>query len=222
MSRFFTNKKSLSRKWGIASIAMLSATALMPQHAIAGSEPQVGDIMMFAANFCPRGYASAEGQLLAISQNDALFSLYGTQYGGDGRTTFGLPDLRNRTPISAGQGPGLTPRNIGQKLGQNSIFIDQAQLPTHSHSAVTQSSLYASTADGNTPSPTGNVLADDGGDDIYKNEVQANATMSSEAAVSNTTVNANEGGQGIPIDAVQPFIGIRYCIALVGIYPSRN
>ncbi|MEE4207100.1 MAG: tail fiber protein [Erythrobacter sp.] len=104
----------MMRAAGLALLAGAAATA-SPGHA---REPFLGEIMMFGGNFCPRGWAKAEGQLLAISTNQALFSLYGTMYGGDGRTTFALPDLRGRAPVGQGQGPGLTRRAIGSKIGR--------------------------------------------------------------------------------------------------------
>jgi microcystin-dependent protein len=97
------------------------------------SDPFVGEIQLFGFNFTPRGFAPCSGQLLAISQNQALFSLLGTIYGGDGRTTFGLPDLRGRTPISYGQGPGLSNRNIGEKSGTETFILNVNQMPAHSH-----------------------------------------------------------------------------------------
>ena len=97
------------------------------------SEPFVGEIRMFAGNFAPRGWAYCDGQLLAVSQNDALFSLFGTIYGGDGRTTFGLPDLRGRFPIHAGQGPGLSNRRLGSKGGAETVTVTANQLPSHTH-----------------------------------------------------------------------------------------
>lgn len=97
------------------------------------SEPFIGDIRMFAGNFAPRNYALCDGQLVAISQNNALFSLLGTMYGGDGRTTFGLPEMRGRIPVHAGQGPGLSPRTWGQKAGTENVTITVNQLPSHTH-----------------------------------------------------------------------------------------
>ena len=100
------------------------------------SEPFVGEIRMFAGNFAPRGWAFCDGQLLATSQNDALFSLLGTIYGGDGRTTFGLPDLRGRIPVHAGTGPGLSPRRLGAKAGAEKVTLTVNELPSHTHDLV--------------------------------------------------------------------------------------
>ncbi|HZD04287.1 MAG TPA: tail fiber protein, partial [Longimicrobiales bacterium] len=117
------------------------------------SEPFVGEIRMFAGNFAPRGWAFCDGQLLAVSQNDALFSLLGTIYGGDGRTTFGLPDCRGRIPLHAGSGPGLTPRALGSKGGAGKVTLTVNQLPSHTHP------LQGSTDNGLDPNPGGNLLA---------------------------------------------------------------
>ncbi len=116
------------------------------------SEPFVGEIRMFAGNFAPRGWAFCDGQLLAVSQNDALFSLLATVYGGDGRTTFGLPDLRGRIPIHAGTGPGLSPRRLGAKFGTEEETLTVNQLPSHSHT------LQVSTAAATQNSPSGEFI----------------------------------------------------------------
>ena len=125
------------------------------------SEPFVGKIRMFAGNFAPRGWAFCDGQLLAVSQNDALFSLLGTIYGGDGRTTFGLPDLRGRIPIHAGTGPGLSPRSLGNKAGTEIETLTVNQIPSHTHS------WQATSDDAQDRSPIGNAPAKSG-PDVYK------------------------------------------------------
>jgi microcystin-dependent protein len=116
---------------------------------------------MFAGNFAPRGWALCDGQLLAISQNDALFSLLGTLYGGDGRTTFALPDLRGRVPIHAGSGPGLIPRNVGAKGGSEEVALSAAELPPHSHT------LQGSTDLADSPNPEGRLVAASTTADLY-------------------------------------------------------
>jgi microcystin-dependent protein len=171
------------------------------------SEPFVGEIRMFAGTFAPRGWALCDGQLLAVSQNDALFSLFGTIYGGDGRTTFGLPDLRGRIPIHEGSGPGLTPRNIGARAGQENVTLTTNQLPSHSHP------LQASTDIADQAAPTGNVTAQPGTADLYFAAAPVGAMASS--AITNT-------GGSQPHTNVMPFLCIHFIVALVGIYPSRN
>jgi microcystin-dependent protein len=162
---------------------------------------------MFAGNFAPRGWALADGQLLAISQNDALFSLFGTIYGGDGRTTFGLPDLRGRIPIHQGAGPGLSPRPIGSKGGEETVTVTGAQLPPHTHPA------QASSDTGNTANPGGGLPARSTAVDFYINE--APSVPMAVQAITATGGNQAHGN-------IAPFQCINYIVALFGIYPSRN
>jgi len=172
------------------------------------SEPFVGEIRMFAGNFAPRGWAFCDGQLLAVSQNDALFSLLGTIYGGDGRTTFGLPDLRGRIPLHQGTGPGLSPRRLGSKSGDEQVTLTTNQLASHTHdwNANTAASLQAG--------PQGRVLATpEAGLRLFR-EVDQTADLAS------TTI-ANTGGSQ-PHNNLMPTLCIHFIIALVGIYPSRN
>ena len=170
------------------------------------SEPFVGEIRMFAGNFAPRGWALCDGQLLAVSSNDALFSLFGTIYGGDGRTTFGLPDLRGRVPVHSGSGPGLSPRSIGQKSGSESVTLTSTQLPTHTHS------LQGSTDPATTPDPSGNVFARTSGD-VYGSDFSASDMNG--AAVSNRGGNQSHTN-------LMPFQVVNFIVALVGVYPSRT
>ena len=171
------------------------------------SEPFVGEIRMFAGNFAPRGWALCDGQLLAVSQNDALFSLLGTVYGGDGRTTFGLPDMRGRIPIHAGTGPGLSPRPLGGKSGSERVTLTVNQLPTHNHTPIRASGDAADDV-----APAGKTLGI-ASSDLYI-EDDADTDMNANA------VTAVGGGQ--PIPNVMPFLCIHFIIALVGIYPSRH
>ena len=122
-------------------------------------EPFVGEIRMFAGNFAPRGWAFCDGQLLSVSDNDALFSLLGTIYGGDGRTTFGLPDLRGRIPIHAGQGSGLSNRRLGSKGGAEQVTVTVNQTPTHTHDWKATDGLAQNDSPANTglAKPTSNI-----------------------------------------------------------------
>jgi microcystin-dependent protein len=163
---------------------------------------------MFGGNFAPRGWALCDGQLLAVSQNDALFSLLGTIYGGDGRTTFGLPDLRGRLPIHAGQGPGLSNRQLGSKSGTETETLTVAQIPAHDHD------MFASTEAGNTMSPGSSFLANTGRVRMYRATSGTNVTMHA-----NTLANAG-GSQGHT--NLMPSLCVNFIIALVGIYPSRT
>lgn len=171
------------------------------------SEPFVGEIRMFAGNFAPRGWAFCDGQLLAVSQNDALFSLFGTIYGGDGRTTFGLPDLRGRIPMHAGTGPGLSPRRLGEKLGSEQETLTVNQLPSHRHT-------YGGTNDDAVRlDPSGSFPARSVGD-LYKAGNAIRGDMSSQSL-------ANTGGSRAHTN-VMPFLCVHFIVALFGIYPSRQ
>jgi microcystin-dependent protein len=162
---------------------------------------------MFAGNFAPRGWAYCDGQLLAVSQNDALFSLLGTIYGGDGRTTFGLPDMRGRIPIHAGSGPGLSARRLGAKSGTEAETLTVNQLSAHSHPLQGTDQL------GNTPNPSGNAPAKSTAADAYINEVPG-------AAMAAGAVTAAGGSRSH--SNMQPYLAIHFIIALWGVYPSRN
>lgn len=197
----------------LPALALSVACMATPDRALADSNPFFGEIApMGISGFCPRGWASAEGQLLAISQNDALFSLLGTAFGGDGRTTFGLPDLRGRVPVGVGSGPNLASRNWGQRGGAESVTLTVNQLASHNHL------VNANNEDGAWPGPGGKLLAaaPEGGtgtETIYSDQ-PATVQMSSQMI-------APTGGNA-PIDVLDPTQVIRYCIALFGIYPSRN
>ncbi len=171
------------------------------------SEPFVGEVRMFAGNFAPRGWAFCDGQLLAVSQNDALFSLLGTIYGGDGRTTFGLPDLRGRVPIHAGSGPGLSPRRLGAKAGSEKETLTVNQMPSHTHP------LSATTSAAVSRDALGDALATPIFGDVYTDQIDPQ-NMS-------TSAITNVGGSRSHTN-LMPYLCINFIIALVGIYPSRN
>jgi microcystin-dependent protein len=163
---------------------------------------------MFAGNFAPRGWAFCDGQLLAVSQNDALFSLLGTVYGGDGRTTFGLPDLRGRLPIHAGHGPGLSERRLGAKGGTEKVTLTVNQLPSHPHS------LEASNSASSATDPTGRALTQ-ADQNIYRSG--APTTNAAMAPGSLTSVGGSRSHTNL-----MPFLSVHFIIALFGIYPSRH
>jgi microcystin-dependent protein len=172
-------------------------------------EPFVGEIKMFAGNFAPRAWALCDGQLLSISQNDALFSLLGTIYGGDGRTTFGLPDLRGRIPIHMGSGPGLTERRLGSKSGTEKVTLTANQIPNHTHTVTGDS------AAGQEGSPSGKVPAQATVGVYTRNPIAAAIRPLNEqsiSAVGGSQQHTNE----------MPFLCIHFIIALYGIYPSRS
>jgi microcystin-dependent protein len=214
--------KPIKMKLKTKIIALFVICALSTINTKAQSEPFLGQITMFAGNFAPRGWAKCEGQLLQISQYSALFSILGTMYGGDGRTTFALPDLRGRTPIGVGTGPGLTPRREGQRSGSETNTMTVQQMPSHNHTNVTATILLgASSGVRDTP---------------IAGDVPSAASFSS--GLSSTKVNAygpatdtingqaipptqNTGGQQAQ-NNMQPYLTINYIIALQGIYPSRS
>lgn len=159
---------------------------------------------MFAGNFAPRGWALCNGQLLAISSHSALFSILGTTYGGDGVSTFGLPELRGRVAIHEGAGPGLTPRPLGQKSGSESTTLTTNQLPSHGHS------LNVLGSPATTNKPGGNVF---GTSAIF-------APGSANEAMSGTSIGHTGGGQ--PVEHMPPYLALNFIIALEGLYPSRS
>ena len=179
-------------------------------------EPFIGQIQAFGFNFAPRGWATCEGQLLSINQNQALFSLLGTTYGGDGRTTFGLPDLRGRTMISEGTGPGLTPRALGARGGSESNNLTVAQMPAHTHSlAPVTVSVPVSVEDADQDEAAGKFLANGS---FYHNEgdgVYGTGPLPLTGAMGNA-------GSSQAVNNMQPFLVVNICIALTGIFPSRS
>jgi microcystin-dependent protein len=188
-----------------ALCAVLLLAALLAPSRAGAQTPYLGEIRMFAGNFAPRGWAFCNGQLLPIAQNSALFSLLGTTYGGDGRTTFALPDLRGRVPLHPGTGPGLTTRRLGEKSGGESVTLAVSQVPSHSHTVAPG----AVSGQGNTSWPAGSAPA--AGRNFHST---AAPDVSMRATVSTNT----GGGQSHP--NMQPYLGISFIIALQGVYPS--
>ena len=170
------------------------------------SEPFLGQIMMVGFNFAPRGWARCDGQLLPISSNSALFSLLGTIYGGDGRTTFALPDLRGRVAIHPGNGPGLSPYQIGQKVGAENVTLQISNLPNHNHGITA-----INTTGSETTPPDGGRLAE-GNDAIYTTDTSPAVNLASTSSVG--------GGQQFGIR--QPSLSVNFIIALQGLFPSRS
>ena len=173
------------------------------------SNPFIGQLMAVGFNFAPRGWALCNGQLLAVSQHDALFSLLGTTYGGDGRTTFGLPNLQSRTAVHPGSGPGLSPVRLGEVMGGETSTLTTANLPSHTHG------IGANTGSATASSPSNAYMST--AQDANRNAIPLYSTTkagnmaATEAAGSNTSFNNRS-----------PFLGLYWCIALVGIYPSRS
>ena len=181
----------------------------------------LGEIRMFAGNFAPRNWALCDGQLLPISQYSALFAILGTTYGGDGRTTFGLPDLRGRFPMHPGNGPGLSSRQLGQKGGVENVTLTVAQMPSHTHSASTQVTSEASDSEGTVTNPEDAIPAKSGsGDPDWVDENNANIELSDQMHSASTTIGSAGGSQSH--DNMSPFNCVNFIICLEGIFPSRN
>lgn len=178
--------------------------------------PLLGQLMAFAGNFAPRGWAFCEGQILSISQNTALFSLLGTTYGGNGTSTFALPDLRSRTPIHFGQGTGLSNRNLGDVGGEENVTLAAAALPSHTHA------LNADAATATTNSPQNALTAEAFGAGRGGVHFPVNLYSAPPATTTLAPAQLAAAGNGQPHSNIQPYLGISWCIALQGIYPTRN
>ena len=176
------------------------------------SDPFIGQIQPFGFNFAPRGWALCDGQLLSISQFSALFSLLGTIYGGDGRTTFGLPGLRGRVACHFGSGPGLSSLHFRYKCGTNTNTLAVSNLPSHTHT------LRANSGAGDTGTPTGHVLAT--AEDANRNELSIYSTSAPNVSMDTAALQATGGGSAV--NNMQPYLTINFCIAIQGIYPSRS
>ena len=171
------------------------------------SDPFVAEIRVLPFNFAPRGWASCDGQLMPISQNTALFSLVGTYYGGDGKSTFALPNLGGRFATSSGMGPGLSPRDVGEAVGQAAVSLLASEMPGHSH-ALMASATPAST------SPAGSVMAPTAnGSSVYR-------APGAPAPMAATAIGPVGGSQ--PHENRQPYLALTFCIALQGIFPARG
>jgi len=170
------------------------------------SEPFVAEVRIFAGNFAPRGWAFCNGQLLPVAQNTALFSLIGTTYGGDGRNTTALPNLKGRAPMHPGRGPGLTSRRLGQRGGDEVVTLSENQMPSHTHTLVSESDEIGSDND-----PNASAFPARAG--IYA------AASGLQAMESNSLANT---GDSQPHNNMQPFLTMNFIIALVGLYPSRG
>lgn len=187
------------------------------------NNPFIGQVTLFAGNFPPRAYAFCQGQLLPISQNTALFSILGTTYGGDGRTTFALPDLRGRCAIHTGLGPGLSTYVLGERQGIETVNLNLLQLPSHSHISDVRGltgQLPASTGTGGAtePGPTASFSSSAGiGAPIYGGTANTHIGM-----VAGGSMSLNNTGGSQSHENRRPFIAINYIIALQGTYPARS
>lgn len=174
-------------------------------------------IKMFAGNFAPRGFMFCQGQILNISTNTALFSLLGTTYGGNGQTTFGLPDLRGRVPVGTGQGPGLSPMTLGQMGGSENVTILSSQMPAHTHAAQVTVMPPVNGDSANSDSPEGAYPATSNAQ-IYNTTPGTGQLGGSFQA--QATIGIAGGSQPLPIR--NPFLGMNYIICVSGLFPPRN
>jgi microcystin-dependent protein len=169
------------------------------------AEPILGEIRLFAGNFAPRGWALCNGQLLQITQNTALFSLLGVYYGGDGKTTFALPDLRARVPIGAGEGAGLTPRDLGAAGGESAVSLITTEMPMHTHAANCSSTQSSNQPEGAYWGSTG----------------RGASAYAATPATALSLLAAQPAGGSQPHNNMQPYLGMTFIIAMEGIFPSR-
>jgi microcystin-dependent protein len=178
-------------------------------------EEYLAIIKIFGGNFAPRGWAMCQGQIISIAQNSALFSILGTTYGGNGQTTFALPDLRSRTPIGFGQGPGLSFYNLGQVGGTENVSITLNNMPPHNHAITGTVQLPVNDSNADADGPLGAYLGSPS-TSIYS------STTNGVAANLNTNLATGVVGGGFPISILQPTLAVNYIICLEGIFPSRN
>lgn len=206
------------RKTAIAALAAGTAMTSFATPAHAQAEPYIAQMMVFGGNFCPRGWASASGQIVSIAQNTALFSLLGTTYGGDGQTTFALPNLQGRSAVAQGQGPGLSNYSLGELGGAETVTLLTTQMPAHTHATVVDSNIMTSTQAPNTNNPNGGSLATfPVGRNVYFNGPGDQTGM---AGRGTATIAATGGNQ--PHENRAPYLAMTWCIAIEGIFPPRN
>jgi microcystin-dependent protein len=235
-------KVSRKTKTTLGAVALAVGALALPSKAMACSpDPYLGGMCAFGGNFAIRGWATTEGQLLSISSNTALFSILGTTYGGDGRTSFGLPDLRGRSAIGIGRGAGLADYRLGQRGGAETQTLNLLNLPVHNHGATTSVVNTVDTSDSTivlralaaragTNDPTGAVLADSPNRENIYNTGAPNVDMSSDAidhsivvgvdSVATTTVGNAGSSQAFNIRG--PYLAVTWLIALQGVFPSRS
>ncbi|MBP6303964.1 MAG: phage tail protein [Bacteroidia bacterium] len=185
-------------------------------------EGMIGEIRMFAGNFAPKSWAFCSGQTVNIASNTALFSILGTNYGGNGTTTFALPDLRGRMAVGQGTGPGLQPVTLGQKDGTETVTLTTNNLPAHTHVGAGNFSgswkMPAST-EGGSSTPTGNAIAVTSSN-MFDPGTDANLATAPISGTVTATILPN--GAGFPFSVVGPYLAVYYVICQYGVYPSRN
>lgn len=213
--------KSVFTVAGLTTALLLGAIGAAPGPAQA-QQRYLGEIFLVGENFCPRGSSALDGQILSIIQNQSLYSLLGTTFGGDGRTTFALPDLRGRSPVAAGAGTGLIPTPLGQKGGAPAVTLTERELPTHTHapSGTATGRVLGTSSSAAQTSPGGAAPATTAGA-IYGADV--NAPMAGSSVIvplSGTSTQVSGGGNALYLQ--DPYLAVRYCIAITGLFPPRN
>lgn len=190
------------------------------------SDPFLGEIKMVGFNFAPRGYATCQGQILSIAQNSALFALFGVMYGGNGTTTFGLPNYQGRSPVGMGAGPGLQPITQGEAAGVENVTLLTANLPMHTHPATGAATLVVgsvSSNPANAPSATNNVLAaagaGQGAATIWSDNLNDPVALANAPTV---TVQVGPAGANLPLNIRNPYLGTNFVVALAGEFPTRD
>ncbi|ESE42199.1 phage tail protein [Shewanella decolorationis] len=198
------------------------------------SEPFIGQISMFAGNFAPRGWAFCNGQLLSIAQYTALFSIIGTTYGGNGQTTFALPNMQGRVPVHQGQSPGTSQYVLGEMAGQETVTLTSSQMPIHNHAVDLTGTgnvsvaLGASTANGNTSTPSPTTVPAKVASGLNALNAFSSAAPNTNLLPVNTTTSVHltgattNTGNSLPVRLLQPYLTVNFIIALEGIFPSRN
>ena len=209
-----------ANEFGITPGTVVDAQGKLIRRRPNGAEPFVGEIMLTPYNFPVRSYALCQGQIQAISQNSALFSLLGTTYGGDGQVTFGLPDLQGRLAMGWGNGPGLSPNQLGQKGGVENVTLTTPEMPAHNHAVTGTVTIPSSNAGGTTNDPNGQIIAGatGRGGDRFAVPSAANGSLADTALNAQTSVN----GGSQPHTNMPPYLVLNYQIALYGIFPSRS
>ena len=171
------------------------------------SDPFIAEIRIFAGTFAPKSWATCDGQLMAVSQNAVLYSLIGTYFGGNGITSFQLPNMAGRAPLGVGNGTGLTPRDIGEEAGETKVTLLSSEIPVHTHSVI------ASNQPGQQRTPQGNVLARSTGMNLY---------LPTGTATPMYPQAATPAGSSLPHNNLQPYLTFTYIICLTGVYPARG
>ncbi|KUF09433.1 phage tail protein [Pseudoponticoccus marisrubri] len=205
-----------------AAAALVLVTA--PLQASAGPQAFLGEIIPTAGSYCPRGTAEANGQLLSIADHSTLYSLLGTTYGGDGQTTFALPDLRGRVAVGEGTGPGLSTVRQGQAYGAETHALSYNEMPEHTHGAnsTATSKLMASSETADLRDPNGAVLAQFPEAQGYSKGGRLDTAMAQGTVETRVETEVTAAGAGAPFPLAQPTLVLRYCVAITGVYPSRN